>query len=75
MAAQLDFLMVLQSPTPAAMVALWRQAGAQAANAMGAARVLSCPELSRIAAPLAAEAPVLAELRRWLAERWNWQPA
>ncbi len=75
--AQLSFMMVLQSPTPAAMEALWRQTAAQTAQS-GAppdVRLLSCPALNRYAAPLAADAATLFELRRWLTERLNWQPS
>ena len=74
-AAQLGFLMVLQSPAPAAMVALWRQAATQAVQTAGSGLLLPCPALNRFAAPLAAEAGTLAELRRFMASRYDWHPA
>lgn len=80
-AAQLRFLLALQTPTPAAMVALWRQSAGQAgaglvqAGGMAGLRLLPCPGLNLFAAPLAADPSALLELRRWLAERHHWQPA
>lgn len=85
-AAQLDYHMVLLSPSPAAAVALWRQAAVTAGEAMGEAgdaaaavagsqaRPIVCPALNQFAAPLAVDAAALLELRRWLADRLRWQP-
>jgi hypothetical protein len=79
-AAQVDFALVLPQLTPAAMVALWRRAGAllpgapELRSAAGAGvRPLAAP--ATITASLAPDASALLELRRWLADRYNWQPA
>jgi hypothetical protein len=82
-AAQLEFGMVLPQLTPASMVSLWRRAAADAVGALGvqatAANVNVRPVGGAAAttstAAVAATAPVLQELRRWLASRFNWQPA
>jgi hypothetical protein len=79
-AGQLDFALVLPQLTPASMVALWRRAGAQAeaaAEMQAAAAALSVrPSASPVpTAAVAADAQALLELRRWLATRFNWQPA
>jgi hypothetical protein len=79
-ACQLDFGLVLPQLTAAAMVALWRRAGAQAEVApemQAAAAALSVRPLGSPAAvePIAADAPALLALRRWLATRFNWHPA
>ncbi|MEJ0016051.1 MAG: hypothetical protein WDN25_05700 [Acetobacteraceae bacterium] len=82
-AAQLEFGLVLPQLTPASMVALWRRAGADAVAALGvqaAASTVSVRPLAGLAATantgaLAASAPALLELRRWLAGRLNWKPA
>jgi hypothetical protein len=76
-ACQLDFGLVLPQLTPAAMVALWRRAGTQAAAAsdvQAAAAALSVRPLGSPAATasIAADAPALLALRRWLATRFNW---
>jgi hypothetical protein len=78
--AQLDWLLVLLSPTPAAMVALWRQAGVKAAPVLadydGAElQLLACPAANQFAAPSVLDTAGTYELRRWLTERWHWQPA
>jgi hypothetical protein len=78
-AVQLDFGLVLPQLTPAAMVALWRRAGAQAAaapemqaaEAALAVRPLGSPAAT---ASIAADAPALLALRRWLASRYSWHP-
>lgn len=81
-AARLDVALVLPHLTPAAIVAAWRRASAQAATA---------PEVQAMAAQIAVRplgpqaaivaidqmtpnATVLLELRRWLATRLNWRP-
>jgi hypothetical protein len=79
-ACQLDFGLVLPQLTPAAMVALWRRAGAEAAAApamQAAAAALSVRPLGSPAATesIAPDAPALLALRRWLATRFNWHPA
>jgi hypothetical protein len=79
-ACQLDFGLVLPQLTPAAMVALWRRAGAQAAAApdvQAAAAAMSVRPLGSPAATasIGADAPALLALRRWLATRFNWRPA
>jgi hypothetical protein len=82
-AAQLEFGLVLPQLTPAAMVALWRRAGADAVAALGVqaaaatvnVRPLSGPAATASTAAVAADAPILLKLRRWLAGRLNWQPA
>jgi hypothetical protein len=82
-AAQLDFGLVLQQLTPAAMVALWRRAGADAAatlavkvfgNSLGV-RLMAAPEATTNTAATAANAATLTELRGWLASQLNWRPA
>jgi hypothetical protein len=78
-AAQIDFALVLPQLTPAAMVALWRRAGAlvpgapELRQAAGAGvRPIATP--ATFTASLAPDAAALLELRRWLADRYNWQP-
>jgi len=78
-ANQLDFGLMLPQLTPAAKVALWRRAGAQAAVApdmQAAAAALSVRPLGSPAATasIACHATALLELRRWLATRFNWHP-
>jgi hypothetical protein len=78
-ASQLDFGLVLPPLTPAAMVALWRRAGAQvavAADMQAAAAAKSVRPLGSPAATasLAADAPAQLALRRWLGARFNWHP-
>jgi hypothetical protein len=81
-AAQLDFGLVLPQLTPASMVALWRRAGTDAAGTLGvqatAANVGVRPLAGLVATAsttaLAASAPALVELRRWLASRFDWRP-
>jgi hypothetical protein len=80
-AAQMSFLLALPALTPAALVSLWREAGIHATPppdsvAAGSARLLAYPEANQFVAPIAsADAPMLIELRRWLATRLRWQPA
>jgi hypothetical protein len=79
-AAQLDFALVLPPLTPAAMVALWRRAGATIAAAPELQPALSAGvrAMAAPATPIASLAPDAAsmlELRKWLADRYNWQPA
>ena len=82
-AAQLQFALVLPQLTPAAMVALWRRAGTdaaavQAVQTTGASlnvRPLGGPAATTSTAATAADAATLLELRRWLATRFNWHPS
>jgi hypothetical protein len=82
-AAQLDFSLVLQQLTPAAMVALWRRAGADAVAALPVqvvsndlgVRLMAAPDVTTNTAATAATAATLTELRGWLASQFNWRPA
>ena len=82
-ATRLEFGLVLQQLTPAAMVALWRHAGADAVASLGVqvtgtelgVQLLSGPAAGTNMAAVAADAATLTELRRWLASRFNWRPA
>jgi hypothetical protein len=82
-AAQLDFSLVLQQLTPAAMVALWRRAGTDATAALGVrvystalnVNLLAAPAAATNTAATAANAATLTELRSWLAGQFNWRPA
>jgi hypothetical protein len=82
-AAQLEFGLVLQHLTPAAMVAIWRRAGADAPATLGVhataanvgVRPLAGPAATTNTAALAVTTPALEELRRWLTGRFNWRPA
>lgn len=82
-AAKLDFGLVLQQLTPAAMVALWRRAGSDATAALGVqvfstalnVRLLAAPAVTTNTEATAADAATLTELRRWLAGQFNWRPA
>ena len=77
MAAQLDAALALPKLTPAAMVALWRRACAQAAGApelqLEAARLGVRALTTPSDAAVAADASTLLELRRWLAVRYDWR--
>lgn len=80
-ATRLEFALVLPQLTPAAMVALWRRAGAQTAGTPEVQRV--SPSMRTVATPaandsvsvIAARPTALLELRRWLAVRFNWRPS
>jgi hypothetical protein len=81
-AAQLEFALVLPQLTAAAMVSLWRRAGteAKAANsvqtvaaALGV-RPLGGPSATAITTATAADATALLDMRRWLANRFDWHP-
>lgn len=80
-AARLECTLVLPQLTPAARVALWRQAAIEATAALDVqalalavgARVVSGAEASA-AAPLASP-EALTALRQWLASRHKWRPA
>jgi hypothetical protein len=78
-AAELDFALVLPVLAPAAMVSLWRKAAVRMAAApqlqAPAQRLLPPPAANAVLSAVAADAPVLVELRRWMAARLNWQPS
>jgi hypothetical protein len=82
-ASQLEFGLVLPQLTPAAMVALWRRAGTDAANALDVqspamsldVHPLGGPAATANTAPVAANEAALLALRKWLASRFNWRPA
>ena len=82
-AVQLEFALVLPQLTPAAMVALWRRAGVEAAGALDVqslaqalgVRPVSGPIATATTAAAAADTPALLALRKWLAARFNWKPA
>jgi hypothetical protein len=74
---------MLPQLTPAAMVSLWRRAGTDAVAAPGVqataatvnVRPLTGPTATANTSVIAVGAPVLQELRAWLASRLNWSPA
>ena len=78
-----EFGLVLPRLTPPSMVALWRRAGTDAVASLGvqvAAATVNVRPLGGLAATsntvaIAAPAPALDELRRWLVGRLNWKPA
>lgn len=78
--AQTECALVLPQLTPAALVALWRQAATQAAatpelsDPTGRTRITAGPEAQDVAHALAPDVQALAALRAWLAARLNWQP-
>jgi hypothetical protein len=81
-AAQLEFALMLPQLTPADLVALWRSAGVAAAAAVAVQfedhegiRLATFPATNTLARNIAAPAGTLLELRRWLAARFNYQPA
>ena len=82
-AAQLEFMLVLPHLTPAAAVALWRRAGAEAMASLDVqavalplgVRVISGAEASATGAAIASGQAARMDLRRWLETRFNWRPA
>lgn len=81
-ASELDVAMVLPQLTPAAMVALWRYAAAQAAgsdvvqaqaSAIGA-RPVPAPAAAAGMGALLADPAAQLDLRRWMAMRLNYRP-
>jgi len=82
-ASQLEFALVLPQLTPAAMVALWRRAGAAAAGALDVQAaalplgvdLLGGPAATAAVTPAAANQAALQALRQWLTHRFNWRPA
>lgn len=81
-AARLSFCLILPALTPAALIALWRQAGVQAIRAPELQQTASASlvhpltgaEAAATAAALAPDAPAQLELRHWLATRLDWHP-
>jgi hypothetical protein len=82
-ASELDMALVLPQLTPAAMVALWRRACAQAAGsdavqvqatAQGV-RPLPTPAATASTAAVLADTATLLALRQWLAVRLNYRPS
>lgn len=82
-ASQLEYALVLPQLTPAAMVALWRRASAEAATALEVqqlaigtgVRAIGGSEATATAGATAADQAALLALRGWLAGRFNWKPA
>jgi hypothetical protein len=81
-AGQLEVALVLPQLTPAAMVALWRRACAQAvgsapvqAQAVAAGvRALPVPAATASTAAVMADGAALLALRHWLATRLDFRP-
>ncbi len=82
-ACSLAFLMALPQMTPAALIALWREAGAVAVRSPEAAALVELADLHPLAAPaaitrvgdLAAPPEAALALRQWLAGRFDWHPS
>lgn len=77
-AAQLEFALVLPPLTPAALVAQWRRAGADASRTLRSAAQgirLLCAADANAAASVAADPKAMLALRLWLAARFNWTPS
>ena len=82
-AVQLDLALALPQLSPAAIVAWWRRGCATLGQSPDlqaeAARIGLRPANPMMAgvnlAAIAVDVPVLLDLRRWLSERYQWQPA
>ena len=82
-ASDLDMALVLPQLTPAAMVALWRHAAAQAMGPGGVAaqaaasgvRSLLAPAATAATSALLADQSAQLDLRRWLSSRLNYRPS
>lgn len=82
-AMTLDFALVLPQLSPAALVAWWRRgcdglAGAaevQAEAARTSVRPVGPGRAAATVSSITVDAPVLLELRRWLAQRYRWRPS
>lgn len=74
-AAQTEYALVLPHLTPAALVALWRQAGNQAASAVQETdtRSMGAPAAHALAQAMAPDVAALLALRGWLAGRLGWK--
>ena len=79
-AAQTEYALVLPQLTPASLVALWRQAGTQAAaspalhDEAGRTRSVGTPAAQTLTQAMAPDVPAITALRTWLATRLNWRP-
>jgi len=79
-AAQVEYALVLPQLTPAALVALWRQAGSLAAaspllhDATDRTSSVGGPAAHPLTQALAPDVPAITELRAWLATRLGWRP-
>ena len=81
-AGQLEAALVLPQLTPAAMVALWRRACAQAVGlapvqaqtVMAGVRALPAPAATASIAAVTADASALLALRHWMATRLEYRP-
>jgi hypothetical protein len=81
-AAGMSYGLVLPALTPAALVAMWRNAGARAATTPSVRAAAEERDLRAIAGAaaaarttaIAADAGTLLAYRRWLAMRLNWRP-
>lgn len=82
-AARLHFALVLPHLTPAARIAVWRQAAAEAVLALDVqslamaigARAVGGADAAATANPIVASAPALQALRAWMADRFKFKPA
>jgi hypothetical protein len=82
-AARIECTLVLPELTPAAMVALWRSAGSEAAATLDVqavalslgVRAVAGPEATASAGAAVANQAAVLELRRWLIDRFDWRPA
>ena len=79
-AAQTEYALVLPQLTAASLVALWRQAGNQAAaspdlrDETGRTRSVGTPLAQALTQAMAPDVPAITALRTWLATRLNWRP-
>ncbi len=79
-AAQTEYALVLPQLTPAALVALWRHAGNQAATSpdlhdeTGRTRNVGTPIAQALTQAMAPDVAGITALRTWLATRLNWRP-
>ncbi len=75
-ATQIEFALVLPPLTPAALVAQWRRAGAEASHALQprtpGVRLLCALEANAATAAVVADSAAVLELRHWLVARFNW---
>jgi hypothetical protein len=80
-ASGLDIALVLPHLTPAALVAQWRHAAAQAAATVQAqasaagVRALASPAANGATAALVTDTAAQLALRQWMARRLDWRPA
>jgi hypothetical protein len=82
-ASQLEFMLVLPHLTPAAQVALWRQASTDATASLAVQSMAKAFDVRPAGGAdavartrgAAASQTALTALRQWLAGRFNWRPA